>query len=89
MLRPSHGPVTPPPKVFPSATPPEVFQIPLLPESLFKRHWLSNRGEISFAWVDVSSDKNWAIVSVSVATIALSAAVAITRLVRASMVSAW
>ena len=49
---------------------------------------LSNRDEISFAWADASSDKSWAIVSVSEATVDLSAAVAVTRLARASTVSA-
>ena len=89
MLGPSHGPVAPPPEVFLSATPPEVFQLPPLSESLFKRCWLSNRGEINFAWADASSDESWAIVSVRVATVDLSAAVAISRLARASTVSAW
>ena len=77
------------PGVFLSATPPEVFQIPPLSESIYKRLWLSNRDEISFAWADASSDESWAIVSMSVATVALSTAVAVARLARASMVSAW
>ena len=89
MLGPSHGPVAPPLEVFPSAIPPKVFQLPPLSESIFKRLWLSNTDEISFAWADASSDENWAIVSVSVATVALSAAVAVARLSRASTVSAW
>ena len=50
---------------------------------------MSNREEISFAWADASSDKIWAIVSVSVANVALSAAVAFARLDQASTVSAW
>ena len=89
MLGPSHGPAAPPSEVFPYAAPPEVFQLPPLSKSLFKRRWLSNRDEINFAWADASSDKIWAIVSVRVDTVALSAAVAVSRLSRASTVSAW
>ena len=89
MLGPSHGPATPPPEVFPSDAPPEVFQLPPLSESRFKRRWLSNRDEINFAWSDESSDESWSIVSVKVATVALSAAVEVSRLARASTVSAW
>ena len=89
MLGPSHGPAAPPPKVFLSATPPEVFQLPPLSEILFKRRWLSNRDEINFAWDDASSDKSWAIFSVKFATVALSAAVAVARLAMVSTVSAW
>ena len=89
MLVPSHGPVAPPPEVFPSATALEVFQLPPLCESLFKRRWLSNRDEINFAWDNASSNKSWAILSVRVVTVALSSAVAVARLARASTVSAW
>ena len=77
------------PEVFPSATPPEVFQLPPHSESLFKSRWLSNRNKISFAWVDANSDESWAIVSVCVATVALFATVAVARLAKSSMVSAW
>ena len=84
MLGPSYGPITPPPEVFPSATPPEMFQLPPLSESIFKSRWLSNRDEISFAWDDASSDESWSIVSVSVAV-----AVVVARLSKASTVSAW
>ena len=89
MFGPSHGPTAPPPEVFTSATPPEVFQFTPLPESLFKRRWLSNRDEINFAWSDASSDEICDIVSIKVATVALSAAVAVDRLARALTVSAW
>ena len=89
MLGPSHGPAAPSPEVFPSVTPPEVFHFPPLSESLFKRRWLSNRDEINFAWADASSDESWAIVSVKVATVALSATMAVVRLARASTVSDW
>ena len=84
MLEPSHGPAPPHPEIIPSATPPEVFQLPPLAESLFKRRWLSNREEINFIWADASSDESWAILYVKVATFALSAAVAVARLARAS-----
>ena len=50
---------------------------------------MSNRDEINFAWADASSDESWAIVSVKVATVALSADVAVARLARASTVLAW
>ena len=77
------------PGVFLPATPLEVFQLPPLSESLFKRHWLSNRYEINFAWDDASSNECWAIVSVKVSTVALSADVDVARLARASTMSAW
>ena len=80
MLGPYHGPAAPPP---------EVFQLPPFSESLFKKRWLSNRDEINFAWADTSSDEIWAIVSVKVATVAISAAVVVARLARASTVLAW
>ena len=89
MLGPSHDLVTPPREVFPAATPPEVFQLPPLSEILFKRHWLSNRDGINFAWADASSDERWEIVSVRVATVAISAAVVVAILERASTVSTW
>ena len=89
MLGKSHGPAAPTPEVFPSATPSEVFQLPPLSKSLFKRRWLSNRDKVNFAWADASSDKSWAIVSVRVVTVALSAAMAVARLARALTVSAW
>ena len=41
------------------------------------------------AWADANSDESCSIVSVKVATFDLSAAVAVSRLVRASTVSAW
>ena len=78
MLGPSHGSAPPPP---------EVFQLPPLSKNLFKRRWLSNRDEINFAWEDASSDKSWAIVSIRVVTVALSADVDVARLARASTVS--
>ena len=77
------------PEVFPSVTPPEVFQLPPLSESIFKRRWLSNRDKINFAWDDASSENSWAIVSVRVATVDISAAMAVARLARALTVSAW
>ena len=49
---------------------------------------MSSSEEISFACVDANSDESCAIVSVKVATVALSAAVAVAKLVRASTVSA-
>ena len=88
MLGPSHDPAAPTPEVFPSVTPPEVFQLPPFSEILFKRRWLSNRDKINFAWADASSDESWAIVSVKVTTVALSAAVAVAILARESMVLA-
>ena len=89
MLGSSHGPAAPPPEVFPSATPLEVFQLPPFSESLFWRRWLSNRDEINFAWADASSDESWVIVSAKVTTVALSTDVDVARLMRASTVSAW
>ena len=50
---------------------------------------MSNRDEINLAWANASSDESCAIVSVNVATVALSAAVAVARLARVSTVSAW
>ena len=79
----------PPPEVFPSATPLEVFQLQPFSDSLFKRRWLSNIDKINFAWDDAISDESCAIVSVKFATVALSAAVAVARLARASRVLAW
>ena len=89
MLKPSHDPVAPPPEVFPYATPLEVFQLSPLSKSVFKRRWLSNRDDINLAWADADSNESWEIVSVRVSAVALSAAVAVTRLVRAPTVSAW
>ena len=50
---------------------------------------MSNRNEIIFAWAVTSYDKSWAIVSIIVVTVALSADVAVARLAKASTVSAW
>ena len=50
---------------------------------------MSNRNKINLAWADASSDESCAIVSVNVATVDLSADVAVARLARASTVSAW
>ena len=50
---------------------------------------MSSSDEINLAWADANSDESCAMVSVKVATVALSAAVAIARLARASTVSAW
>ena len=50
---------------------------------------MSSSEEISLACADANSDKSCVIVSVKVATVALSAAVAIARLARASTVLAW
>ena len=50
---------------------------------------MSNRYKIDLAWADANSDESCAMVSVNVATVALSAAVAVARLERASLVSAW
>ena len=77
------------PRILSVCHPPEVFQLPPLSESLFRRRWLSNRDENNFAWADASSDESWAIVSIRVVTVALSSAVAVARLARASTVSAW
>ena len=50
---------------------------------------MSNRDEINLAWADANSDESCAMVSVNVATVDLSAAVAVARLERESTVSAW
>ena len=50
---------------------------------------MSNRDEINLTWADANSDESCAMVSVNVATLALSADVAVDRLARASAVSAW
>ena len=50
---------------------------------------MSNRDEINLAWADASSNESCAMVSVNLATVAISAAVAVARLARASTVSAW
>ena len=50
---------------------------------------MSSRDEINLAWVDANSDESCAMVSVNVAIVALSAAVAVARLARASTVLAW
>ena len=50
---------------------------------------MSNRDEINLAWADANYDESCAMVSVNVATVALSAAVAVARLAKASTVSAW
>ena len=44
---------------------------------------------MSFACADANSEESCAIVSVKLATVALSAAVAVAKLSRASTVSAW
>ena len=44
---------------------------------------------MSFAYADANSEESCAIVSVKVATVALSAAVAVAKLARASTFSAW
>ena len=89
MLGPSHGPSAPPPEVFPSVPPPEVFPLLPLSDSLLSRRWLSSSEEISFACADANPEESFAIVSVKVATVALSAVVAVDKLARASTVSAW
>ena len=48
-----------------------------------------NRDEINLAWDDANSDESCAMVSVNVATVALSVVVAVARLARASTVLAW
>ena len=50
---------------------------------------MSSSEEISLACADANSGKSCAIVSVKVSTVALSAAVAVAKLARASTVSAW
>ena len=50
---------------------------------------MSSSEEISFACADSNSGEICVIVSVKVATVALSAAVALAKLARASTVSAW
>ena len=80
---------TTPRKSFRLPPPRKSFHFPPLSESLFKRRWLSIRYEIHFAWANANSDKSWAIVSVRAATVALSAAVDVARLARASTFSAW
>ena len=50
---------------------------------------MSSSEEISLACANANSDESCAMVSVKVATVALSAAVAVARLARASTVSAW
>ena len=89
MLRTSHSPVAPPPEIYLTSPPPEVFQFPPLSESLFRSFWLSRRDEMSLAWAEASSKEIWTMVSVSVATVARSAAVAVARLAKASTVSNW
>ena len=44
---------------------------------------------MSLAWAEASSEEIWAMVSVSVVTVARSAAVAIAKLAKASTVSEW
>ena len=44
---------------------------------------------MSFAWAEASSEESWAIVYVSVATVARSSDVAVARLATASTVSDW
>ena len=44
---------------------------------------------MSLAWADASSEETWDMVSVSVATVARSSAVAVARLAKASTVSDW
>ena len=44
---------------------------------------------MSLAWAESSSEEIWAMVSVSVATVARSVAVAVTRLAKAYTVSEW
>ena len=80
MLGPSHGTAAPPPEVFPSVPPPEVFLLPPLSDSLLSRRCLSSSEEISFACADANYEESCAIVSVKVATVALSAAVAVAKL---------
>ena len=84
MVRPHH-----PPEVFLSVPPPEVFPLPPLSDSLLSRRWLSSSEEISFAYADANHEESCAIVSVKVATVDLSTAVAVAKLARASTVSAW
>ena len=51
---------------------------------------MSNRDEINLAWANANPNESFAMVSVSVATVALFAAVvAVARLARASTVLAW
>ena len=50
---------------------------------------MSSSKEISLACADTNSDESCAMVSVKVATVAISAAVAVVRLARASTVLAW
>ena len=44
---------------------------------------------MSLAWAEASSEEIWEMMSVRVATVARSAAVAVDRFARASMVSEW
>ena len=44
---------------------------------------------MSLAWAESSSEESWAMVYLSVVTVAQSAAVAVTRFARASNVSDW
>ena len=89
MLGPSHGPVAPPPEIFPSAPPPEVFQFSPLSENLFRSFCLSRRDEMSLDWAEASSNENWAVLAVIVATVARYSDVAFARLAKASTVSNW
>ena len=50
---------------------------------------MSSSEEISLAYANANSGDSCAIVSVKVATVALSAAVVVAKLARASKVSAW
>ena len=50
---------------------------------------MSRSDEINLAWADANSDESCAMVSLNVATGALSAAMAVARLARESKVSFW
>ena len=50
---------------------------------------MSSSEEISLDWANANSNESCAMVSVKVATVALSAAVAVARLAGAPKVSAW
>ena len=54
------------------------------PETSFKSFWFSRRTEISFACAAANSAESFATVSVKVATVALSAVVAVARLAKES-----
>ena len=47
------------------------------------------RGKMSLAWAEASYKESWAMVSLRVATVARSAAVAVARFARASTVLDW